>query len=146
MACGILPGLAYKLDHGWFFDKYGNCFETAGACKINTNEISYVLALEILEESITKHSAARKIPDKEREKEIREALYPIPVGFVYMTVAHTNHKSANRKDIFFTKNETNEYEVLEDRQEAWETRITTVKDKLIEFYIEKSNATQYIGN
>lgn len=144
--CPILPGLPYKLDNAWFFDKFGNIFHTVGACKINTNEVSYILALEVLEGSIRSHSAARDIPDAQREKEIRQSLYPIPMGFVYLTVAHTKHNGTNSEDVFFAKNVNGEYEVLEDRQEAWETRITTIRDKLIEFYVDKSNETCYIGN
>ncbi len=143
--CPILPGLPYKLDNGWFFDKYGNVYESAGACKINTGEIGYVLALEVLEGSIDSHSKGRRITDKQREKEIRESLYPIRMGFVYVTMAHTKH-SCIKEDIFFRKTSSNEYAVLEERQEAWQERINLVKDKLIEFYIKKSNKTCYIGN
>jgi hypothetical protein len=144
--CAILPGSDRKPDNIWVVDNRGNVLVVSGACKINSGDVSYVLILEVLEHSIKRHSKQREISDEDREEEIRGIFAHIPVGFVYVTVAHTKHIAANKKDVFFEKNSDGEYEVLENRQAAFEKRIGLVRDKLIQFYVNKSNESYWIGN
>lgn len=143
--CAILPGLNYRPDNIWAFNKRGKHLLTEGSCKLDKGELSYVLILEILEQSIDRHAHRGK--DTKREAEIREAFGSVPVGFVYVTIAHSQHPSAKDEDIFFKKdNKTGEYNTIEGREEAFEERILMVRDKLMEFYLNKSNATYWIGN
>lgn len=144
--CAILPGSDRKPDNMWCVDKSGNFLVTAGACKINTSEIGYVLILEVLEHSIEQHSKIRDFSDDKREKEIREIFSPTPVGIVYVVVAHTEHHKAAKEDIFFEKNKNSEYEVLDDRSKAFLERISSVKNRLCKMYTTKSNKTYWIGN
>lgn len=144
--CPILPELSYKPDQMWIFDKYGNVFTTAGACKISKNKISYVLMLEILEGNSQHHSKHRNIADNIREQEIRQCFSPINIGVVYLTIAHNNHPGASKEDIFFVKKGNGEYEIMENREKEWNERIETTRNKLVEFYENKSNETYHIGN
>ena len=43
------------------------------------------------------------IPDHERELQIRERFYGIPIGLLYVTIAHTNHGCAHLDDVYFHK-------------------------------------------
>lgn len=144
--CPILPGTNRKPDNIWCVDNNNNILTVSGACKINTGEISYVLILEILEHSIEHHSNTRSISDREREMEIRDVFYPIPVGVVYLTIAHTQHHGADRDDIFFEKGKSGEYEVLDNKREDWKDRINRTRDKLVQYYQNKSNRTAWIGS
>jgi hypothetical protein len=144
--CPILPGSDRRPDNIWCFDRQGIVFVTSGACKINSGDMSYVLILEILEHSIEIHSKTRRTPDEEREKEIRNIFAQIPVGFVYVTMAHVGHTSAHKNDVFFVKGYNGEYEVLKNKERAFQLRIKSVKDKLVDMYINKSNESYWIGN
>jgi len=144
--CPILPGENFKPDNMWCFDKYGNIFTTSGACKIETQEISYVLLLEVIEHGIKQHSDARNIPDDIRELAIRNVFTPQPVGVLYVTMAHILHETADKEDIFFMKKpDTTEYSLIPGRENAWQHRIFLVKEKLLEMYYNRSNETFHIG-
>jgi len=142
--CSILPSLGFKPDIMWCWNNDDICFQTAGACKLNENEIAYTLILEVVEESRKTHSASRSIPDAEREKQIRELFVGKAIGFCYVTMAHTKHKYAHPEDVFFAKNEI-EYYVPDSRLEAWQERIDDVRDKLNEMHNTKSCDTVFIG-
>ena len=142
--CAILPGLSYKPDNIWCFDHHGNPFMTAGACKVNVQEIGYVLQLEVLEHGIQQHSDARNISDSQREREIRAVFATVPMGMVYVVMAHTKHVGADKKDVFFRKNEMFEYEVIPGREAAWQVRIEHVRAALIRMYTDRLDETQWL--
>lgn len=144
--CPIFPGSDRKPDNAWLVDNNSNILITAGACKINTGEISYALILEVLEHSREEHSKARDVSDEKREQEIRNVFAHIPVGFLYVTMAHIKHRRANKEDVFFEKNVNGEYEIIEGREEAFQKRMSEVRAKLVEMYINKANKSYYIGN
>jgi hypothetical protein len=145
--CPILPGLAYKPDNIWCFDARGNVFASAGACKLNASEVAYVLVLEVLEHGVQQHSDTRNVADNVREKEIRSRVFAgIPVGFVYVVVAHTQHASAAPEDVFFEKPHGSvEYRVLESRTEAWQSRLERVAEVLSTMYEERRDGTEIVG-
>jgi hypothetical protein len=145
--CAILPGLAYKPDNIWCFDVSGNVFASAGACKLNAAEVAYVLVLEVLEHGVQQHSDARKVADRVREQEIRSLVFAgVPVGFVYVVVAHTQHAGANAADVFFEKPHGSlEYKVLESRLEAWQARLERVAEVLSTMYEERRDGTEIVG-
>lgn len=99
--CPILPGLSFKPDCIWCFDDCGDVIELGSASKLNLNHIKYSLVLEILEDSRLAHSESRDISDEDREMEIRDlfASQNIPIGFLYVTVAHKKHENAHADDI-----------------------------------------------
>jgi hypothetical protein len=141
--CAILPNLGFKPDIIFCFDVNGNIFTTAGACKLDTNEIGYTLIVEIIEESRKTHSAARTPSDEIREMEIR-SVFKNKIGFLYFTVAHKNHRSAHKSDVYFDRNET-EYFVMEDRKTEWQKQITYVLTTLQSMLERKSQETIFIG-
>ena len=146
--CPILPSLNFKPDIMWCFDDDDNVFETAGACKLNSDEITYALVLEVVEVSRKHHSAHRSIPDQDREHEIRNLFNGrgVMVGFVYLTVAHTNQAAA-QDDVFFHKLVgVDEYSVMDSRLDAWKLRIGRVTETLLDLKTQKSNETVYVGN
>ena len=142
--CAILPGLNYKPDNMWCFDRAGNPFVTAGACKVNVHEIGYVLQLEVLEHGIHQHSEARKVSDAQREKDIRSVFATVPFGMVYVVMAHTKHTEADPQDVFFVKNQLQEYEVLPDRQLAWHGRIQQIRTTLLAMYAGRLDETRWL--
>ncbi len=149
--CQILPGLNFKPDLLWTFDKDGNVFETAGACKLDFHQdgIHYALQLEIIEESRVSHSAARSIDDTTREMQIRHLFetQQIPLGIVYFTVAHEHHIHAHPNDIYFVKNKsTNEYDILPEKLSVWKSYITMLFQTLKHMLETKSNTTVYLGH
>jgi hypothetical protein len=141
--CAILPNLGFKPDIIFCFDVNGNIFTTAGACKLDTNEIDYTLIVEIIEESRKTHSAERNPSDEIREMEIRP-VFKNKIGFLYFTVAHKNHLSAHKSDVYFDRNET-EYFVMEDRKTEWQKQITNVLTILQNMLERKSQETIFIG-
>ena len=141
--CAILPGLNYKPDTIWIFGKSGDPFETAGACKIDISTVSYVLMLEVLEHGVEQHSKARNVVDETREHEIRSVFAGIPVGVVYVVMAHTQHAGAKQSDVFFQKVGT-EYEVMKNRQSDWELRLRSVRDALVSMYKGKLDKTVHV--
>jgi len=82
---------------------------------VSMDEVCYVLQLEIIECSRAQHSKKRDVPDEIREQDIRKMLKTlnIPMGLLYVTVAHTKHV-AHLTMYFFTKPK-DEYEVIPDR-------------------------------
>jgi len=144
--CAVLPGLNFKPDCMWCFDENGDVIYLGNVSKLNLNEIKYVLHLEILEDSRAAHSKARGISDEDREIDIRK-LYgsqQIPMGCLYVTVAHKKHLNAHPDDVFFTKPDQ-EYEVIPAKTQAWEARVQEVYATLVKMVQEKSNTTVYIG-
>ena len=152
--CAVLPGLAYKPDLMWAFDGKGNRLSIAGTNKVNLGLIHQVIICEVLEVGIKQHSAARDVEDSVREQEIRKVLEPIPVTFVYVTVAAYNHSAAHEDDKFFAKgcasdpNDINkfEYNVVTERKTAWQQRIQSVLKALDLAKDEKTNSTIWIGH
>jgi hypothetical protein len=145
--CAILPRLSYKPDNIWVFDKDGNMFSTAGACKLNAGLVSHVIVLEILEVGIEQHSNARSVPDAEREQEIRQTFHPQPVDFLYVTVAAYNHPTAHRDDKFFSKPAGSfEYKLVKSRKRAWTKRIKIALSCLETMHKEKNGTTVFIGH
>lgn len=143
--CAILPGLSYKPDNIWCFDHQGNPFHTAGGCKINSAELSYVLQLEIIEHGMEQHSKARQVSDAQREQEIRTVFGAIPMGVVYVVMAHTKHPGADPADVFFTKNpSTDEYMVFPERLQSWQERIGRLTQTLLELYRGRLNETRIV--
>lgn len=147
--CSILPGLAFKPDCIWCFDESGEVVQMGSANKLNLGIVKYALQVEILEDSRSAHSKARDISDEEREVEIRGLFgsQQIPIGFVYVTMAHTKHFNAHPDDVFFAKPEPNkEYQVLASRRDAWLVRVREVQEAILKMFDEKSNETIFIGN
>ena len=142
--CAILPGLSYKPDNIWCFDHNGNPFVTAGACKLNLDDIGYVLQLEVLEHGIQEHSDARNVSDAQREEEIRRVFVGVPMGMVYVVVAHTKHEGADPINVFFRKNVELEYEVIPGREDAWQARIEETRTALIAMHVERLDETRWL--
>ena len=143
--CPILPGLNFKPDMLWAFDAHGNMFSCAGACKLE--RVAHVVIVEILEIGVIQHSTARDVSDIDRERQIRGAFPRIPVAFVYVVVAATNHWTSHSDDRFFTKSpDTLEYTIEECRAEAWRSRIFETLSTLQRFRTSQSNETVIIGH
>ncbi len=142
--CAIYPNLSYRPDYVFMFGHNNELFEICGACKINAQEISYALQVEIIEESRASHSCHRAVEDVVRELEIRAEFPNIPYGFLYVTVAHLRHKLAHVEDIFFQKNDK-EYEVIPSKVGLFETRMRLVCQVLCEMFETRENGTRYIG-
>ena len=151
--CAVLPNLSFKPDCLWAFDPAGDLHWIAGAGKLNLGEVARMVIVEILECGIEQHSQARTVPDKQREKEIREVLEEagVFVQFLYVTVAHDKHPGAHADDRFFKKDvKTGEYMVVSSRKKAWQARITDMLKKLNGFMQKSPQAgvpgeTVYIG-
>jgi hypothetical protein len=143
--CAILPNLNFRPDYIFIFDQNNSLYETCGACKINSHEIGYILQVEIIEESRKTHSLARNPSDSQRELEIRETFPGIPIGFLYITVAHVKHLHAHPDDVFFHKVDQ-EYQLLSDRVEAFQIRAQQVLDTLFEMFENHEDGTRFIGH
>ncbi len=147
--CAVLPGLGFKPDVLWCFNMNDQVIATSSSEKLTMNQIAYALQLEIVEHSRQVHSDLREIPDDEREAQIRHlfGFHSIPVGFVYVTMAHNRHMTAHKDDVFFSKSQlSGEYAVMNHREAAWQTRITELQTTLIDLRARKSNETIYIGH
>ena len=129
----------------WAFDYLGNMFSCAGACKLD--RVSHIIILEILEVGIEQHSAARSIPDAERERQIRGAFPYVPVDVLYIVVAAYNHPTAHRNDQFFRKPSGSlEYELVPNRTKAWTERVAGALSQLRRMYDSKLGETVFIGH
>jgi len=146
--CPILPTLGFRPDYLWVFDCVGNLFSTCGGCKLDMSTIGYVLQLEIIEVSRKIHSNRRTPNDEIREAEIRTlfSFHSIPIGIVYLTVAHTG-QSAHPDDIFFSQQtHTNEWEVPDEKLVMWQERLNEVFDCMLAMVRKKDNRTYYFGH
>lgn len=148
--CAVLPGLGYKPDHMWLFGPNFEVFEVLAECgarKIDPSVVRYALQLEIVEESRTQHSKQRGVSDAAREAQIRNVFAGIPLGFVYVTVAHQGHKHANRDDIFFRRREAedSEFEVIANRALALTNRMQSVVWMMQEMFEARDNGTKFVG-
>ena len=148
--CPILPTLAFKPDCLWAFDEHGALLQELGhEKKIDMTKLSYVLQLEVIEESRKRHSKQRTPDDPTREKQIRHlfAFHAVPLGIIYCTVAHTKHMKAHSDDVFFEKNATTqEYFVPDSRLPYWQERLEHVFDQMISFVEHRTNETVFIGH
>jgi len=110
------------------------------------DEVCYVLQLEIIECSRAQHSKKRDVPDEIREQDIRKMLKTlnIPMGLLYVTVAHTKHV-AHSDDVFFHKPK-DEYEVIPDRLLAFSERLTEVCAALSDMFENRFDTTRFIGH
>lgn len=144
--CAVLPGLAYKPDMIWCFGKDDRLFQSASASKVNIGQITHAVILEILEVGIAQHSAARSVPDAVREQDIRKVFAPLPVAFLYVTVAAYNGCDAHPDDKFFAKQDPGsfEYNVVPSRKAVWQKRIGEVLAALVA--MRGKNITQWIGH
>jgi hypothetical protein len=143
--CAVFYGLSFKPDMVFIFDQNNSLYETCGACKINSREIGYILQVEIIEESRKTHSLARNPSDEIRELEIRETFPGIPIGFLYITVAHTRHVNAHPDDVFFHKVDQ-EYQLLSHRVSCFQIRAQQVLDTLFEMFENHEDGTRFIGH
>jgi hypothetical protein len=143
--CAVLYGLNFKPDMIFIFDENNSLYETCGACKINSREIGYILQVEIIEESRKTHSLARNPSDSQRELEIRQTFHGIPIGMLYITVAHVKHLYAHQDDVFFHKVDQ-EYQLLPDRVEAFQIRAQQVLDTLFDMFENHEDGTRFIGH
>ncbi len=143
--CAVFYGLSFKPDLVFIFDQNNSLYETCGACKINSREIGYILQVEIIEESRKTHSEARNPSDSQRELEIRQTFHGIPIGFLYITVAHTKHFNAHPDDVFFHKVDQ-EYQLLSHRIEAFQNRVQLVLETLFEMFENHEDGTRFIGH
>ncbi len=66
----------------------------------------------------------------------------MPMGMVYVVMAHTKHIGADKKDVFFRKNEM--FEVIPGPEEAWQVRIEHVRTALIRMYTDRLDETMVI--
>jgi hypothetical protein len=143
--CAVFYGLNFKPDLVFIFDQNNSLYETCGACKINSREIGYILQVEIIEESRKTHSLARNPSDSQRELEIRQTFHGIPIGMLYITVAHVKHLHAHADDVFFHKVDQ-EYKLLPHRVEAFQIRAQQVLDTLFEMFENHEDGTRFIGH
>jgi len=143
--CCVLPGSSRRPDVMYAFNREDIMYEIVGKCKLDGDQIGYVLIVEFIENNRKSHSAESTIPDEDRELEIRNGLKKIPVGILYVTIAHMKHVAAHADDIFFHK-VNDEYELLESRREAFTARILQVRDTLSEMFEKHENGTRYIGH
>ena len=142
----------------WLFDEQNQLISNFGPDNIISSfpTISYALVLEIAEVSRAQHNAApcRSVPDEDRESQMREFFngLGINMGLIYFTVAHNRHNpKAHRDDIFFQKNNDNPkeepvYEIIPEKLEAWQTRITQCCDTFLDFVETRSNTTVCFGH
>ncbi len=147
--CPIFPTLGFKPDLIWCFNEDDEVIALGKAEHLNLNIIKYALVLEIIEGSRKSHSKERSISDEDREAEIRllfSSLH-IPFGMLYLTIAHNNHINKHQDDVFFTKpGQDQEYQILENKKEAWINRIVETRDMLIKMFQGRSNETICIGH
>ncbi len=151
----VLPGLGFQPDLLYAFDANGEVIELIQKkkCKqkLKLSNVVYALQIEVMEVSRKHHTEHRSIPDEERAQQIRELFnrHNINIGVVWVTVASNRYDLAkpHNDDIFFRKNPyTNEYEVMESREEAWKVRIQEVHTAVKSLYDTKSNQTILIGH
>lgn len=149
--CQILPGLSFRPDFIWCFGHSMELFSTAGACEIESQQLGYVLILEVIEESAETHSTARRLGcnhglgDTEREEQIR-GVFSCPVGFVYVVVANDSyHTSADSSRVFFHKNQdTGEYEVLPSKIDSFQRLVLDVLRNLQDCFDGRKNDTVWV--
>ncbi len=152
--CAIYPGLAFKPDCAYIFSRHNRLLKTCGAEKINKHKIGYILQLEIIEESRASHSAARSISDKDREAQIRQVFQPVPMGFLYVTVAHTKHTCAHADDIYFQKSRSGidsitsntEYALIPARADAFRELVVSTLAQLFEMLDTQLDGTRCLGH
>ncbi len=146
--CKMIPNISYKPDNLFCFDKNSALLKYADEQILNMNNLGYAIIIEILEEGKHQHSKSRSISDEDRELEIREMfdIFHVPIGFLYVSMAHTQHLSAHPDDIFFQKNLSGEYEVIASRRVAFSSRITDIKNTLNSMFENKLNQTNWIGH
>ncbi len=146
--CRMIPGLVYKPDNLFCFDKNMDLLPFANNEILNLNNLGYVMMIEILEEGKQKHSEARSISDVDREDDIRTlfTIYKVPIGVLYVSMAHNKHFTAHPDDVFFHKIVSGEYEIIPNRIEAFQTRIKEVLDTLTFMFENKLNETKWIGH
>jgi hypothetical protein len=146
--CRMIPGLSYRPDNLFCFDNNFQLLVYADDLTLNMNKLRYVLILEILEEGRHQHSKHRNISDEERERDIRKVfdVYNIPVGFLYVSMAHNKHFTPHPDDVFFYKSSSGEYEVLPKRIQSFSTRINEIRDTLNFIFENKLNESKWIGH
>jgi hypothetical protein len=146
--CKMIPGLTYKPDNLFCFDKQLKLITYADDLTLNLNQLGYVIIFEVLEEGRKQHSLARSISDKDREHNIRNLLdiYNIPLGCLYASMAHTKHFTAHPDDVFFHKISNGEYEIIPKRMDAFQTRIKEIRDTLTSMFEKKFNGSKWIGH
>jgi hypothetical protein len=146
--CRIIPGLTYKPDNIFCFDTNFDIIPYADDLILNLNKIGYVMIVEVLEEGKKQHSLARSISDEERERKMRNLLdiYNIPMGCLYVSMAHSKHFTAHPDDVFFHKVSNGEYEVIPNRMTAFQNRIKEMRDMLTFIFENKLNETKWIGH
>ncbi len=146
--CKMIPGLTYKPDNLFCFDKNLQLIPYANDLTLNLNQIGYVIIFEVLEEGRKQHSLARSISDVDREANIRNLLdvYNIPLGCLYASMAHIKHFTAHPDDVFFHKLLNGEYEVIPNKLEVFQTRIKDIKDTLSFMFENSFNGTKWIGH
>jgi hypothetical protein len=146
--CRMIPGLAYKPDNLFCFDKNMDLLPFADNETLNLNNLGYVMMTEVLEEGKQQHSDARGVSDSDRESDIRTLfdVYKVPIGVLYISMAHTKHFTAHPDDVFFHKIANGEYEVITNRVEAFQVRMKEVLDTLTFMFENKLNSTKWIGH
>ncbi len=143
----MIPGLPFKPDHLFCFDKTFNLLPFADNQILNLNNLGYVIIIEILEEGRYQHSKSRSISDEDREMEIRKMfdIFHVPIGFLYVSMAHNKHFTPHPDDIFFHKLSNGEYEVIPSRKDAFSLRIKEIQSTLTLMFEKKLNETKWIG-
>ncbi len=146
--CKMIPGLTYKPDNLFCFDKNLKLLIYADDLTLNLNQLGYVIILEVLEEGKKQHSVARNISDEDRENHMRDLLtiYHIPLGCLYVTMAHNHHRFPHPDDVFFSKRAIGEYEVMSNKLDAFQTRIKEIRNTLSFMFINKFNGSKWIGH
>ncbi len=146
--CKMIPNISYRPDNLFAFDKNLKLLQYADDQTLNLSNLGYVIIIEILEEGRYQHSKSRSISDESREREIRFVfdIHHVPIGFLYVSMAHNRHFNAHKDDIFFHKNSNGEYEVLSSRQSAFSLRIKNIEDTLRMMFENKMNASEWIGH
>jgi hypothetical protein len=146
--CRMIPGLTYKPDNIFCFDTNFDLIPYADDLILNLNKIGYVMIVEVLEEGRKQHSLARSISDEERDRNMRNLLdiYNIPMGCLYVSMAHSKHFTAHSDDVFFHKMSNGEYEVIPNRMTAFQNRIKEMRDMLTFIFENKLNESKWIGH
>jgi hypothetical protein len=146
--CTIFPGLSFRPDHIWCFQRNGEEYvlmDRTGA--MDADKFAYIMVLEVIEESMESHTRSRNITDADRELAIRNSLPRVPFGFVYVVVAHSMHTNASNDNVFFTRNRGSihaEYNVIESKMSIWNDRVNILLSTLNDMYAIKSVKTSVI--
>jgi len=154
---GDSKSLGFRPDMLWLFDEQNQLISNFGPDNIISAfpTVSYALVLEINEVSRAHHSTKRSVPDEDRESQMREFFNSLGInmGLIYFTVAHNRQHllKAHRDDIFFQKNNDNPkeepvYEIIPEKLEAWQTRITQCCEAFLDFVETRSNTTVCFGH